>query len=139
MSFSQFFQENLFFFLLLFAVLGGIVFMEIKTRNAAGKKVNNAQAAMLANNNGTLVDIRSAADYKQAHIAGAKNIPTPEIGEHLGKIKKAKDCPVVLYDNDGFSTAAAAKVLQSHGFEQIYVLDGGINAWLSENLPVVSK
>ena len=35
--------------------------------------------------------------------------------------------------------AAAAKTLRNGGFEAIYILEGGINGWLAENLPVVSK
>ena len=37
------------------------------------------------------------------------------------------------------NTAAAAKTLRNGGFEAIYILEGGINGWLAENLPVVSK
>ena len=38
MTFGQFFQDNLFLFLMLFAVVGGIIYFEIQGRNAAGQK-----------------------------------------------------------------------------------------------------
>ncbi len=139
MTFSQFFQENLFLFLMLFATIGGIFYYEIQGRNAAGQKIGNARAAVLANDNGTLLDLRPAQDYRHGHIAGAKNFPLAELHDQLSKIRAAKDRPLIIYDNDGLSAAAAAKTLRDGGFEDIYILDGGFNSWLAENLPVVSK
>lgn len=140
MTFGQFFQDNLFLFLMLFAVVGGIIYFEIQGRNAAGQKVNNATLTDLANNHkGTILDLRPAQDYRHGHIAGAKNFPLAELHDHIGKIRAAKDRPLVIYDSDGLNTAAAAKTLRDGGFEAIYALEGGINGWLAENLPVVSK
>ncbi len=139
MTFGQFFQDNLFLFLMLFAVVGGIIYFELQGRNAAGQKVSNARAATLVNDRGTLIDLRPAQDYRHGHIAGAKNYPLAELHDHVGKIRAAKDSPLVIYDSDGLNTAAAAKTLRDGGFEAIYALEGGINGWLAENLPVVSK
>ena len=58
MTFGQFFQDNLFLFLMLFAVVGGIIYFELQGRNAAGQKVSNARAATLVNDRGTLIDLR---------------------------------------------------------------------------------
>ena len=139
MSFGQFFLDNIFLFLMLFAAIGGIIYFELQGRNAAGEKVSNARAAVLANDNGAFIDLRSAQDFRQGHIAGAKNMPLAELHDHIGKIRTAKNRPLVIYDHDGMNTAAAAKTLRNGGFEAIYILDGGINGWLAENLPVVSK
>ena len=139
MTFGQFFADNLLMFLLFFACIVGIVFFEMRDRNAAGEKVGNARAAILANDNGTIIDIRPAPDFHQAHIAGAKNFPLADLATQLGKIRSAKNSPLIVYDTDGMSVNAAAKTLRAGGFEAIFVLEGGINGWLAENLPVVSK
>ena len=68
-----------------------------------------------------------------------KNFPLAELHDQLSKIRAAKDRPLIIYDNDGLSAAAAAKTLRDGGFEDIYILDGGLNSWIAENLPVVSK
>ena len=135
MSFGQFFLDNIFLFLMLFAAIGGIIYFELQGRNAAGEKVSNARAAVLANDNGAFSDLRSAQDFRQGHIAGAKNMPLAELHDHVGKIRTAKNRPLVIYDHDGMNTAAAAKTLRNGGFEAIYILEGGINGWLAENLP----
>ena len=101
--------------------------------------MSNARAATLVNDRGTLIDLRPAQDYRHGHIAGAKNFPLAELHDQLGKIRAAKDSPLVIYDSDGLNTAAAAKTLRDGGFADIYALEGGINGWLAENLPVVSK
>ena len=69
MSFGQFFLDNIFLFLMLFAAIGGIIYFELQGRNAAGEKVSNARAAVLANDNGAFIDLRSAQDFRQGHIA----------------------------------------------------------------------
>ena len=85
MSFGQFFLDNIFLFLMLFAAIGGIIYFELQGRNAAGEKVSNARAAVLANDNGAFIDLRSAQDFRQGHIAGAKNMPLAELHDHVGK------------------------------------------------------
>ncbi|MFC0034734.1 rhodanese-like domain-containing protein [Cardiobacterium valvarum] len=139
MTFGQFFADNLLMFLLFFACVAGIIFFEMRDRSAAGEKVGNSRAAILANDNGTFIDIRPTPDFHQAHIAGAKNFPLADLAAQLDKIRGAKNRPLIIYDTDGFSVNAAAKILRAGGFEAIFVLDGGINGWLAENLPVVSK
>ena len=74
-----------------------------------------------------------------AHIAGAKNFPLADLATQLNKIRGAKNRPLIVYDTDGFSANAAAKILRAGGFEAVFILEGGINGWLAENLPVVSK
>mgnify|MGYP002653631309 CR=1 FL=1 len=66
---------------------------------------------MLANDNGAFIDLRSAQDFRQGHIAGAKNMPLAELHDHVGKIRTAKNRPLVIYDHDGMNTAAAARMI----------------------------
>jgi rhodanese-related sulfurtransferase len=49
----------------------------------------------------------------------------------------AKQSPVVLLCRTGNASATAAKVLKKAGFEQVYVLDGGLPAWQAADLPLV--
>ena len=62
MSFGQFFLDNIFLFLMLFAAIGGIIYFELQGRNAAGEKVSNARVAVLANDNGAFIDLRSGRE-----------------------------------------------------------------------------
>ncbi|MFT2090809.1 sulfurtransferase [Paraglaciecola sp. 2405UD69-4] len=53
--------------------------------------------------------------------------------QELGKLGLCSDCLVVVYDNKGiYSSPRVWWMLRSMGFEQVYVLDGGLPKWLKE-------
>jgi rhodanese-related sulfurtransferase len=53
------------------------------------------------------------------------------------KLAAAKALPVVVVCKDGQVSGGAAKRLRKAGFEQVYVLDGGIAGWRQADLPLV--
>jgi rhodanese-related sulfurtransferase len=59
--------------------------------------------------------------------------------EELGALEKHKTSPIVVVCNAGISAKTAAKVLAKKGFENVSVLNGGIQAWTTANLPVIKK
>ena len=94
------------------------------------------------------------AEYLAAHIPGAAffdidaiadrtvdlphMLPTPEeFAEAAGRLGLRRDGVIVAYDT--FGVRAAARVwwtLKVMGFENVFVLDGGLRAWLAEGRPV---
>lgn len=140
MTFGQFFQQNLLLFFMLAGVIGAIISLEIRDRGKTGKKIDNAQAAISVNNGSVLIDLRSATDYKNAHISGAVNLPVEGLVEALDrKLKGKKNKTVILYDNDGLATGKQAKQLAAAGYTDIQILSAGFGGWIDENLPVVQK
>ena len=84
----------------------------------------------------TLIDVRSASEYKALHIPGALNIPL-----HFIKTKPfLKSSPVVLVDQ-GLSfhrLSPACRELRKKGFD-VRILDGGMNAWSRREGPMVGE
>jgi rhodanese-related sulfurtransferase len=81
----------------------------------------------------TVVDIRSPSDYARGHIQGAENIPASSI--RVARL--AKDAEVVLYCGDkscGLG-ASTADELRKLGYENVAVLEGGLNDWLKLKFP----
>jgi thiosulfate/3-mercaptopyruvate sulfurtransferase len=94
------------------------------------------------------------AEYLQAHIPGAvffdidaiadltvdlpHMLPTPQaFAAAAGRLGLRQDATVIAYDS--FGVRAAARVwwtLRVMGFENVFVLDGGLKAWLAEGRPV---
>ncbi len=78
-----------------------------------------------------LIDIRenSCSDY----IEGSVNISMLEIDKNINLIKR--DVPVVIYCDLGINSLITIKILTDLGFDNIYNLTGGIEAWknLNEN------
>ncbi len=75
----------------------------------------------------TLLDVRQPAEYEKSHIPGATLIPLPELHNRAGEIPKQK--PVIAYCAVGGRSRAAAQLLKGQGFEEVYNLSGGIQAW----------
>ncbi|MGY5353324.1 rhodanese-like domain-containing protein [Wenyingzhuangia sp. IMCC45467] len=84
------------------------------------------------NKKGTqLVDVRTAAEYKQGAINKAKNINVLS-ADFLEKTKQLdKNKPVYLYCRSGKRSQKALKILQKHGFKEVYDLEGGYLNWQS--------
>ncbi|MEO7135251.1 MAG: rhodanese-like domain-containing protein [Vicinamibacterales bacterium] len=82
-----------------------------------------------------LLDVRSASEFENAHIAGAYNVPLDQLGEHVQELRAARG-PVVLICQSGQRAHRAEALLQGAGMANIDVLDGGMAAWQSSRLPV---
>jgi rhodanese-related sulfurtransferase len=82
-----------------------------------------------------LLDVRTAAEYENGHIAGAYNVPLDLLHEHAAELRKASG-DVVLVCQSGRRAAQAEKLLQQSGMANMRVLDGGMQAWLGQGRSV---
>ncbi|MEO6365330.1 MAG: rhodanese-like domain-containing protein [Luteimonas sp.] len=115
-----------------------IVFNEISGLFRGYKGLRPAELTGLINRDSALVvDLRPFADFDKGHIAGSKNVLMTQFDPENPQLKTAKSLPVVLVCKTGQSASTAAKRLGKAGFEQVYVLDGGIVAWQQADLPLV--
>jgi rhodanese-related sulfurtransferase len=89
------------------------------------------------NGGAVLVDLRAANQFKDGHIAGARNLPADQLAADPKAIGKLAAKTVVLYCGDGATTAAAQRTLERAGVKDVFSLRGGLAAWSQENLPVV--
>ncbi len=81
-----------------------------------------------------VIDVRGAAEFKRGHIAKARNVPADQMAKAVSGLDKAR--PVVLCDQSGAVARMVSRLLKSMGFEKVYLLEGGIDAWKKENLPL---
>jgi rhodanese-related sulfurtransferase len=51
-------------------------------------------------------------------------------------LKKWRDKNVITYDDTGMGGAGAARTLTKLGFTKVFSLEGGLNAWVKDNLPL---
>lgn len=83
-----------------------------------------------------LLDVRTAAEFETAHIAGSYHVPLDTLSEHCPDICRA-DASVVVICQSGGRAAQAAEKLVSNGLDNVQVLDGGMSSWMNIGGPVV--
>jgi rhodanese-related sulfurtransferase len=93
-------------------------------------------AAQQTQSDSLFLDVRTPAEYEDAHIAGAvlRPLGTWEPGEIAFLAAGKKQCVVVC--QSGKRATQAAQKLQGAGFPGLVVLDGGVNAWAAAGLPL---
>lgn len=87
----------------------------------------------------TVFDVRPANAYQEAHILGSLNVPVAQFNQKLKNLEKYKDKPLIVTCNVGQEAAKAATLLKAQGFTQIFLLQGGLQAWRAAGLPLTKK
>lgn len=90
----------------------------------------------------TLIDVRTPAEFESIHAADAilhplESFEPDQVMAKLGGNGLGKTEPVYLTCQSGNRASQAAERLADAGFENVFVLEGGTEAWAGENLPVV--
>lgn len=84
-----------------------------------------------------LLDVRTPAEYRAGHIAGALNIAVDELAARHGALGFRRGQEIVVYCKSGRRAAHARQILQSLGYVHVRLLDGSIQAWRDEHRPLV--
>ena len=123
---------------------GGLLLMtllvlafELRQRGAAAAAIAPFEAIRMMNGGAVLVDLRSANQFKDGHIEGARNVPGDQIATEPKTLERLAGKTLVLYCDSGTTTAAAQRTLERAGAKNVFSLRGGLAAWKQENLPVV--
>src|SRR5271165_1905335 len=119
----------------LIAVLG----YELRERLHSFAAVSAMQAVRLMNQGALVIDLRGKEQYDAGHIGEARNVPQAELEKEAEALKKWRDKTVITYGSDDSDGANAARVLMKQGFTKVFNLDGGINGWLKDNMPVAKS
>ncbi|MFF9347017.1 rhodanese-like domain-containing protein [Streptomyces sp. NPDC014734] len=83
-----------------------------------------------------LLDVRTPAEFRTAHIPGAFNVPLHALREHRAELRPHLDEDVVLVCRSGARASQAERALAEAGLPNLRVLDGGMNAWEAASAPV---
>jgi rhodanese-related sulfurtransferase len=115
----------------------GIVFAyEMRAARRKGVDISPVEAVTLINSGAQPVDIRAVAQYEKGHLLDARNIPLADFDQHLAALEKLKDRGLLVYCENGTTSAKAVEKLKERGITTAKSLRGGLTAWRGENLPV---
>jgi thiosulfate sulfurtransferase len=74
-----------------------------------------------------IVDIRDDAAFAAGHIKGSTHLTNGSLHSFMSGVEF--DTPVIVCCYHGISSQQAAQFLIHQGFEEVYSLDGGFEAW----------
>ena len=77
-----------------------------------------------------LLDVREPFEWEISNLAqhGAKLMPMGEVPSRVDELDRSD--PVVVYCRTGARSGLVARYLILNGFERVWNLEGGINAWV---------
>jgi molybdopterin/thiamine biosynthesis adenylyltransferase/rhodanese-related sulfurtransferase len=103
---------------------------------AAIKQIDIDEARRMLERYGTvLVDVRESDEWRQGHIPQAVGIPRGFLELRIEEKVPDHKTPVILQCASGTRSLLAARSLRELGYENVYNLTGGFNAWKDRGLP----
>ncbi len=113
-----------------------VAIYEFQARLQAFAALSAMQAVRLMNQGALVLDLRAKESFDAGHIGDARNVPAAELAAQADNLKKWRDKTVITYDDSGTGGASAARTLTKLGFTKVFNLQGGLNAWIKDNLPL---
>ncbi len=84
-----------------------------------------------------LLDVREPNEVLLASLPEARHVPMREVPARLGELPR--DGAIVVMCHGGVRSARVARYLIANGFERVFNLRGGIDAWSVEVDPNVPR
>jgi sulfur-carrier protein adenylyltransferase/sulfurtransferase len=100
------------------------------------KSIDIDEARRMLEKPGTvLIDVRESDEWRQGHIPQAFGIPRGFLELRVEEKVPDHKTPVILQCASGTRSLLAARSLREMGYENLYNLTGGFNAWKDRGLP----
>src|SRR5882762_2705231 len=109
---------------------------EIMARVQAFAALSAMEAVRLMNQGALVLDLRTKQSFDAGHIGDARNVPAADLESQADSLKKWRDRNVITYDDSGGGGPTAVRTLTKLGFTKVFNLQGGMNAWVKDNLPL---
>lgn len=83
-----------------------------------------------------LINVVDEEYYSLGHIANSLKIPWDVLSSNLSQVDKNRH--VILYCRRGVRSESAYDTLRSNGYTLVWIMEGGIEAWIAAGYPTVS-
>ena len=139
----DFFFDNLVLIIIAF-ISGALLIWPLVTKGIGLKKIGTLEATQLLNSkNAVLIDLREDNNLSLGIIPQSIRIPQSKFETTFSSYEKkltdsAKKTkkPIILVSDDNKSFSKIEKFFESRGFQEVYALDGGVNAWVEAGFPI---
>jgi rhodanese-related sulfurtransferase len=85
-----------------------------------------------------LVDVRTPPEFREVHLAGARNLPLDRLDPKvMAQERKSKDQPLYIICQSGGRGRQACAMLRNAGADNVINVEGGTLACVQAGLPVI--
>ena len=132
----EFIANNIILFTALVVLIFLIINLETKSLFGKVQKLSCDELTKLLNNSKiTLIDLRTAEEFNSGHIVTAKNLSL----EDIEKFNIKNDNPFVAYAKTDSDALKAALKFSKLGIQKVFYLEGGIQSWIENNMPLTGE
>lgn len=127
-------------FLLTVVIFGSLYFVFQPAGKATSNTLNPQAFAKLATDSTyAILDVRTAAEYQQGHLANAQNIDFYQSTAFITAVEKLdKTRKYLIYCRSGNRSTQAIAQMKALGFTHLTELQGGLVNWQAANLPIAN-
>jgi len=90
---------------------------------------------MMSQPGAVVIDVRESDEWRQGHLGNAISIPRGFLELRIEEKVPDHKAPVILHCASGTRSLFAARALREMGYENVYNVTGGFNAWKDRGLP----
>lgn len=135
---GTFILNHWYLWLALIVILLLIFIHETLTQKKRAHEISPQAAVTKINHDAAEVfDLRTQEEFVKGHIIDAIQVDGACFEQK--KMEKYKKKPLILTCAKGLQSVQLATKLRTLGFEEVYILQGGIEAWQKADLPLVKK
>lgn len=120
----------------LFALVVALLMNEIRRFSALNTYSPQQVVDKMNHEQAKVIDCREPEAFKTGHILGAVNIPKLKLEESQSILSKFKSKQIILVCHQGTDSPKIGTKLRKLGFEHVSVLEGGIQSWKKEGMPL---
>lgn len=130
----KFFIDHIFLIAIVLISGGALLWPMLSMR---GKRATVLEVTQLINRGKTIiVDVRTPEEFATGHLPDAKNIPLAELSKRMTELEKFKTRTIVVVCQKGSRSASAVAQLIKAGYTEATSLEGGIDEWNKQGLPL---
>lgn len=131
----EFINQNI--LLISIVVVSGLGLLWPLFVRSGGNSVSPGEATLLINReNAIVIDVRETDEFAAGHLPSARSVPASKLQERAGELEAYKAQPVIVTCASGMRSSRACSDLKKLGFERLYNLAGGVDAWVGAGYPV---
>lgn len=121
-------------FILMLSILG---FMGCTAQNGSSIDSKEAYGLIKADSNIAILDVRTAKEFADGHVAGAVNIDVnqTDFAQKIDQLDRSKT--YIVYCRSGRRSSKAVSIMASKGFKNLYNVSDGFVGWNKNGLPFV--